>query len=319
MCRLRAISFGVQAKPFIPVDTKPKELFKEVEVDAETFNNLSNLNITDQSWYQPETMSYLIRTDSGKVCVGAVVNNKLDILDDKDLARQEVTPMNLKSKILSHAILNCPYDIIVATGVAGTSKTMTTISSAMRLVRQKQYPKIIYIRNTVSDLQKEEEIGFLKGDLSDKTAHFFAPLKDTLRFFVEQHIKSSKLKPADYETVVEEKITEFISKYNIECLTTLGLRGRTLNNAIVIVDEASNLSISAMQTLLTRIGKKCKVVVVGSQTQIDNEYLTKYTNGLAILLDAIGKDNEIRIFGIELDTVVRSEITKFAERIFVKE
>jgi len=98
------------------------------------------------------------------------------------------------------------------------------------------------------------------------------------------------------------------------------LRGRTISNAIIIVDEAQNMANSTMQLVMSRIDATCKIIVLGSNRQIDNAYITKYTNGLSTLLNAT-KDNheEVNLFGIELQKVLRGPVTAFAEKVFSKD
>jgi len=98
------------------------------------------------------------------------------------------------------------------------------------------------------------------------------------------------------------------------------MRGRTLSDAIVIIDEAQNMSNSTLQLVLSRIDSSCKVIVLGSNRQIDNQYITRYTNGLTTLLNATKEEHEeVNLFGIELQKVLRGPVTQFAERIFSKE
>lgn len=95
------------------------------------------------------------------------------------------------------------------------------------------------------------------------------------------------------------------------------IRGRTLSRAYVIIDEVQNFSKKSLQTVITRLDKECKLVLIGSNRQIDNPYITKFTNGLSVVMDSMTKDNnEVVLFGTELTTVVRGKITEYAERIF---
>jgi predicted ribonuclease YlaK len=107
----------------------------------------------------------------------------------------------------------------------------------------------------------------------------------------------------------------------MESILTTGLRGRTLHNTIVIQDEWQNASQATAQKVLTRTGKNCKVIVTGSQNQIDSKYVTKYNNGLAVLMGEARERNiatDVNMFAIELTKVVRSEMALFAEELFTK-
>lgn len=209
--------------------------------------------------------------------------------------------------------------LYVTSGYNLTHNTHIALSSAMRLVRQKKYSTIYYLRNTVNNLEKNEELGFLPGTEADKAAPFFAPLYDSVRTMVMNHLRSKKLSAEMLEEAISEKSEELIKKHNIKPITTLGLRGRTLTDSIIIMDESQNFSPSSAQTALTRIGENCLVIIIGSSRQIDNTYLNKYTTGLAVLIGALKREHpEVKLSGIELTKVVRGRLTEFAERIFTK-
>lgn len=95
------------------------------------------------------------------------------------------------------------------------------------------------------------------------------------------------------------------------------MRGRTLSESFVIVDEAQNMSNKTMQMVLSRIDSSCKVVVLGSNKQIDNFYVNKYTNALTTLLKSTKDENQyVNLYAIKLKKVLRGPITQWAESIF---
>jgi PhoH-like ATPase len=98
------------------------------------------------------------------------------------------------------------------------------------------------------------------------------------------------------------------------------MRGRTLSNSYIIIDEAQNMSNKTMQMVLSRIDNTCKVVILGSNMQIDNFYVNKYTNSLTTLLKSTHKESElVNTFAIKLQKVLRGPITAWAEDVFSKE
>jgi len=186
------------------------------------------------------------------------------------------------------------------------------------MVKRGEYGGILYIRVSVDDVPKEEEIGFLSGN-DEKLAPYLHPLDDTLDFLARARNKAPKNRGKEYEEKIAMIIEEMKERYNIRGMIGLGMRGRTFDNEVIIIDEAQNMSKASMQKILTRIGKNCKVIVIGSNKQIDNPYITKYTNGLSTLLDASTREhNNIRMYAVTLDKVVRSSIAEFAEDIFSK-
>lgn len=208
--------------------------------------------------------------------------------------------------------------LYVTNGYNLTHNTLLTLSNGLRMVELGKYAGIVYIRHSVDDVPKEEEVGFLSGN-DEKMAVYFHPLYDSIEVMVRGKHKSSKLKGKDFEDMIAAEVEKMITDHHIVPMTGLGLRGRTLTNQFVIIDEAQNPNSSSMQKTLTRIGKGCKVVVIGSNKQIDNPYSTKYTNGLSYLLNACKQENSIPVYGVDLHKVVRSDIAEFAEKLYSKE
>ncbi len=110
-----------------------------------------------------------------------------------------------------------------------------------------------------------------------------------------------------------------IQNYGIETMWVGEMRGRTLSNAFVVIDEAQNMSNKTMQMVLSRIDNSCKVIILGSNKQIDNFYVNKHTNALTTLLKSTKESSElVNIFAIRLQKVLRGPITEWAEQIFTR-
>ena len=181
------------------------------------------------------------------------------------------------------------------------------------------YESILYIRASIDDVPSEEAVGFLPG-LEEKFAVYYHPIKDAIEHIARKKLSASKLKGGELENAIQEEVDKIIAKYHIQFMTGLGQRGRTLTNCIAIIDEVQGQSKSSLQKMLTRFGKGCKVIIIGSQRQIDNAYITKYNNGLSVLLDDCSKEStKIKKFAINLRKVVRSPLAEWAENLFSKE
>lgn len=323
MCRLRADSMGLITTDLKQTGDKPLEFTRSVELDPTTFAAIHNKTITDVvPDHKPENFNYtFVDSFSGQVKLANVRNNLIDILGketETELRKQDAPPQNAGQLFLSRAIQNPTTNIVICDAKAGSGKTVTAVSNAVQLVKKGKYSSITYIRNSVDDVDKAEEIGFLSGN-DEKIQVYLHPLEDTIDFLVRQNYKDSKLKAQDYEDMIAEKCAEYKAKYRISGIIGLGLRGRTFTNTIAIIDECQNMSKATLQKILTRFGKDCKVICIGSQKQIDNPYLTKYTNGLSTLLDACRQQDEnIKLHAVPLPKVLRSEIAAWAESIFSK-
>lgn len=319
-CRFLALTKGLAVDYVREQDDIKLNTLVELTVSPEIFSELELKDaISINPEHQQENYAYHINSTDGNQALFLVHNGKLEAIDEDDIRKQEASPKNREQMAFSAAILSRNYDFVICDAKAGSGKSFCAISSAMRLVRQKKFSTIYYLRNTVNNLERNEEVGFLPGGEAEKFAPFFSPLFDTLRVMIRKRLASKKMKAEDLEVAIEEKLEEMMKSYNIKPITTLGLRGRTLIDAIVIVDEAQNFSPSSAQTALTRIGENCMVIALGSSRQIDNAYLNKYTSGLAVLIGALKKDHEnVKLFGIELTKVVRGRLTEFAEQLFTK-
>ena len=219
-------------------------------------------------------------------------------------------------------MLDTGVDLQVVSAVSGSGKSLLAIATGIRLVKEKQYSKIVYIRNSIESLDKGEDIGYLAGN-DEKFAVFNHPLYDSLEYIGRKRLDKSNdnksRKPKIDNLKIQEGIKELIETAGIETMWIGALRGRTISDAFVIVDESQNFSSKSMSVVLTRIDKDCKIVIIGSNTQIDNQYINKYNNALTVLQNAVKNPSIINTWGGELINVVRGPITEFAEQIFNKD
>lgn len=153
--------------------------------------------------------------------------------------------------------------IILVTGNAGTGKTYITLATALQLQLDKKYSKIIYARNPVTVGQ---DMGFLPGDADEKYMPFMGPLLDNLENIVRTNYKGDN--GQQKKNIIQNKVNDLLS--HIEICPIAFLRGRSFEDAIIIIDEAQNLDLTALKTVLTRVGKFCKIILLGSMNQIDD-------------------------------------------------
>jgi len=146
-------------------------------------------------------------------------------------------------------------DLVFATGPAGTGKTYLSIALAVRAMKQRQAKKIILSRPAV---EAGEKLGFLPGDMKEKIDPYLQPLYDAL----EDMIPAAKLQ-------------DMMEKHIIQIAPLAFMRGRTLNDAVVILDEAQNTTVAQLKMFLTRMGWNTKMVVTGDLTQIDLPHSTQ--------------------------------------------
>ena len=322
MCRTRAESEGLVTSDFKEVERTDYEYVKTISLDFDTFSNVHNKPIlTVDPEYKPENYSYIFTCpDTTQHKLANIYNGNVDVLGkvtETELRTQAITPANNEQLFLSRAIQDTTIDVIVLEALAGSGKTLVSLSNAMAMInRNNSYESILYIRASVNDVPNEEEVGFLPG-LEEKFAVYYHPIKDALDHIARKKLSASKLKGEDLEVAVVEEVDKLIAKHRIQCMTGLGMRGRNFTNCIAIIDEVQGQSKASLQKMLTRFGKGCKVIIVGSQRQIDNKFLTKFNNGLSVLLDDCAKESHlIKKFAINLHKVVRSPLAEWAENLF---
>jgi len=324
MARTRAISLGI---PTEAMDLGGKEdsyeFIKHIDLidSGIELENGNNIFVYDQD-HKQENFSYTFDTTEG-MKLAVVKNNNIELLEESELRKQNVNPMNTEQLFFSKSLLDNHYNIITAEAKAGSGKTLLAVSAAMELIKRKDFQRIVYIRNSVESLAKGEDVGYLSTNEAKFEIYNF-PLFDTLAYIAAKMLNHSKEnKPGKGEFITEERISEkveeLVERYQVETMWTGAARGRTISNAVVIIDEAQNMANSTLQLILTRIDSSCKVIVLGSNRQIDNQYITKYTNGLTTLLSSTKEDHEeVNLFAVELNKVLRGPITQFAEKVFSK-
>ena len=326
MARTRAISLDIKTNSLN--GSKEEEFdynfIKDFTIDFHQQEHLDNQLITDfDKEYKPHNFCYCFKIKgSDQVILTTIQNKRIRLVDEADIRNQIITPLNKEQLLFSNALLNHFYNVLIVEAKAGSGKTLLALSAAIRLVRQKNFQRIIYIRNSIESLDKGEDIGYLPG-YEEKFKIYNHPLMDSLDYIVRTDYKKKKNKKnSDFEPQLDEsevtsRIEQLIDNYNIETMWVGEMRGRTLSNAFVIIDEAQNMSNKTMQMVLSRVDNSCKVVVLGSNKQIDNFYVNKYTNSLTTLLKSTKEENSlVNNFAIRLEKVLRGPITEWAEQIF---
>lgn len=325
MARTRALSLGINTETLKGKNQKVEFQFHKTLLvqDVKIIKNGTDIYSIDSD-YKPDNYSYTLEDETtGQQRLFSVQNNHLFEIDESILEKQSVKPINKEQKFFSNAILEDQANVILCDAKAGSGKTLLALSAAMRLVKLKKYSKILYVRNSIESTDKSEDVGYLPG-LETKFEIYNHPLYDNLRYIARSELKKSKANTPksradtkEQEDSIAEKVEAYKKEYNIETCWIGEMRGRTFDNAVIILDEAQNLSGKSTLLVLSRIDKTCKLIVIGSNKQIDNMYTNKYINGLSTLLKASKeKHDEVTLFAGELNKVVRGPITEWSERIF---
>ena len=327
MARTRALSMNLRADSLIGSINEEFDFqfTKYIEIKFEEIEFLENDDIYKyDSEHKPHNFTYCFKVKSSdQVILASIQNEKIRVLDETEIRNQVITPLNKEQLFLSNAINQNYYNILIVEAKAGSGKTLLALSGALKLIRHKVYQRVIYVRNSIESLDKGEDVGYLPG-FEEKFKIYNHPLMDSLDYIVRSEHKKKKANKKSNEIYTELddqevtlRIEQLIQNYGIETMWVGEMRGRTISNAIVIVDEAQNMSNKTMQMVLSRVDSSCKVIILGSNKQIDNFYVNKHTNALTTLLRSTKDKSElVNLFAIGLQKVLRGPITEWAENIF---
>ncbi|MBT0550769.1 PhoH family protein [Riemerella anatipestifer] len=227
------------------------------------------------------------------------VESILMIKDEKEkqlVFDQDIIVKGVQGKIIKAKTTNLKKlvketetkDMVFAIGPAGTGKTYTSVALAVRALKEKQVRRIILTRPAV---EAGESLGFLPGDLKEKLDPYLQPLYDALR-----------------DMIPHEKLEGFIEKKVIEVAPLAFMRGRTLDDAFVILDEAQNTTHAQMKMFLTRMGMNAKFIITGDPTQVDLPY--KQKSGLKEAMHILENIKEIGFVYLNEADVVRHPVVK---------
>ncbi|HKM30128.1 MAG TPA: PhoH family protein [Bacilli bacterium] len=202
-----------------------------------------------------------------------------------------IYPRTLNQKIYIKSLVD--NDITFSVGPAGTGKTFLAVLFSINRLRANQAKKIILVRPVV---EAGEKLGFLPGDLKDKIDPYLIPLYDGLN-----------------ESLGKEKVDKMIEKGIIEVAPLAYMRGRTLENAVIILDEAQNATLLQMKMFLTRLGYNSKMIITGDITQVDLP--NKNSSGLIEAISLLEGIKNIAIVRFEKNDIMRHPLVyKIIER-----
>jgi phosphate starvation-inducible PhoH-like protein len=188
-------------------------------------------------------------------------------------------------------------DMVFAIGPAGTGKTYTAVALAVRALKNKEVKRIILTRPAV---EAGENLGFLPGDMKEKLDPYMQPLYDALN-----------------DMIPAEKLKALIDERIIQIAPLAFMRGRTLDNAFVILDESQNTTIQQMKMFLTRMGKSAKFIVTGDMTQVDLPF--KQKSGLRHSLEILKSVKGIGTIFLDEKDVIRHKLVQSIIKAYKQE
>jgi len=207
-----------------------------------------------------------------------------------------VKPRNKEQIFALDLLQDKSIDVVTLVGQAGSGKTLLAIAAGLYQVMENETYRRLVISRPIQPLGKD--IGFLPGTLEEKMLPWLAPVQDNLQFLLGNDKAALEMYMAD-------------GTIEVEALTYI--RGRSISNAFIIIDEAQNLTAHELKTIITRVGENTKIVLTGDIEQIDNVYIDETSNGLT---HAVEKFKSYEISGhIALVKGERSKIASIAAKI----
>ena len=272
--KLKIVARGNKIKAFGDEEVL-EEFDKRIEMLLDHFAKYNKLdeNVIERVFLSRSKEDYETSENSNEVLVHGVNGRK-------------IKPQTANQRKLVQLMYK--NDMLFAVGPAGTGKTYTGVALAVKALKEKQVRKIILTRPAV---EAGEKLGFLPGDLKEKLDPYMQPLYDALR-----------------DMIPAEKLESLIEKGVIQIAPLAFMRGRTLDNAFVILDEAQNTTHSQMKMFLTRMGKNAKFMITGDPGQIDlpRHTLSGLKEALLILKDVVG----VGIIHLDDKDVIRHKLVK---------
>ncbi|OIQ46998.1 MAG: phosphate starvation-inducible protein PhoH [Gammaproteobacteria bacterium MedPE] len=212
-----------------------------------------------------------------------------------------ISPKNQRQQVAIRQLTDDSFDLNIILGPAGSGKTFLAVAAALHQVLEtKQYKKIVVVRSR--DFM-DDEPGYLPGDLKEKSLPLLAGITDAL---ISMHSNT------DDERQTSATVEHIVERANIEFTSMAYFRGRSLDDAVLIIDEAQNMTRAQMKGMLSRGGRNCRTIVLGNLAQIDDKFVTPASSGASAAVNVYRhyENGSILIF----DEVERSALAQFTEQ-----
>jgi PhoH-like ATPase len=281
-------------KTGIVFDSQPNLMIQELYKTGVCPSNQADLT------EEPQNNQYIILKNSEKSILARYDKKNQQLIRVQNNRVSGIKPRNAEQSFSIDALLDEKIQLIALCGKAGTGKTLLALAAA---IEQSANFKQIYIGRPIVPLSNQD-IGFLPGDLNSKLGPYMQPLYDNLSV-----IKGE----TGWSGNDHERISKLENEERIKIVALSYIRGRTLAEDFVIIDEAQNLSPHEVKTIITRAGEGTKIVFCGDIYQIDHPYLDMRSNGLSYLIEKM--KGESLFASITLEKGERSALAELASNI----
>ncbi|MDA3862977.1 MAG: PhoH family protein [Deltaproteobacteria bacterium] len=306
--RLRADAIGLKVQDYHNEGPRRiEELYSgigETQLNQEKIDYLYDNGFVDfeDDQFYPQEFLVINNTDNPQqtVLTRYLKNQKKLklVIHDNSIAHSCIKPRNKEQTFGFDILLDPQIRLITLVGKAGTGKTLLAIAAGLEALEHNNYKSVLISRPI---FPMGRDMGFLPGDIEAKLNPWMQPIFDNMELIA--HLKNGL--GATYKEIVE--------KYNIRIEPLTYIRGRSLPNQYMIVDEAQNLTPHEVKTIITRAGEKTKIILTGDPYQIDNPYVDSTNNGLSYIVEKF--KNEHVAGHITLEKGERSTLAELASNI----
>ena len=282
--RVKADALGLDAKDYVSTNINPDEIYSGVinikvdKNDIDRFYSDKKLAIKDTT---PSPNEFIFLEDISNPSHTALAKwNAIDnVCVPLKWAEEKlwgIRAKNREQRFAMDLLLDHDIQLVTLVGTAGTGKTLLALTAGLEeVVNNRNYQKLLVCRPIIP---MGKDIGYLPGDVEEKLMPRMQPIADNLEFIFSQQM-------ADGTKTSEEDLSDFIDSGIIQLEPLTYIRGRSIPNQYMIVDEAQNLTPHEMKTILTRAGDGTKIVLTGDPYQLDHPYLDSRSNGLTYAVE----------------------------------
>lgn len=274
-----------------------------IEVDDDTFNNFCSegrIDIKNDELYDNEYVT--VKNYQGGTKLGKYHNNNISKLYYQEEHPVGLTPKNRSQRFLLESLMNNDIPLTIVNGPAGTGKTLFAIGVGLeKVMEKKEYKRVLIAR---ANITMDEDIGFLPGSEQEKINPLLRGIYDNLEVILGNK--------DDTPSMMEDKVRELFQRGYITAQSIGYLRGRSITDTYMIIDEAQNCNSRQIFSIVTRMGMNSKIVLLGDVNQVDNVRLDSRNNGLVYAVSKMKGSLYTDIITFDENDCFRSPLAKDA-------
>jgi PhoH-like ATPase len=278
-CRVKGDALGITTEDFEATKINIEELYKgwdEHEVSPAQMEAFYREGGLQPDWPAQPNQCFILRSSANpqSSAIGVrMPSGRIEPLRQGDAHPWGIKPLNVQQKFALELLLSEQVQLVTLVGGAGTGKTLLALAAGLQKVMDERVYSKVFVSRPIMPLGRD--IGYLPGDIEEKLNPWMQPIYDNLELLLGLN-KTDKKDGRSYAELVDLGFVE------IEPLTYI--RGRSIPNQFIIVDEAQNLTPHEVKTIITRAGESTKIVLTGDPYQIDNPYVDATSNGLTTIV-----------------------------------